>query len=130
MNNNTYTLFSEPYLDTYNQCYKNIITINIPPKGPLNRLLRRVKFYPLSPFKQPSACNRYQPCGLSFQSLRGEHCNKDGSHLMVADEIPDLFGFLLANGYKVDTSITKMLNNSDIKINQDKKIICFITYNG
>ena len=128
-NINTYTLFSQPYLDTYNQCYKNIITINQPPNGPLNKLLRKVKFYPLSQFKQPNACNRYQPCGFSFQSLNYD-CGKNGTNLMVVDEIPELFGFLLANGYTIDTSITKMLNNSDIRIdtNESKKIICFITF--
>ena len=26
----TIALFSEPYLDNYNQCYKNIITLNLP----------------------------------------------------------------------------------------------------
>ena len=25
----TVTLFSQPYLDKYNQCYKNIVTINL-----------------------------------------------------------------------------------------------------
>ena len=118
-NINTYALFSEPYLDTYDQCYKNIVTINIPPNGPLHKFIRKVQFYPLSTFKQER-----KTCGLSIQSFRNDCKNLD---LMLVDEIPDLFGFLLANGYTIDTSITKMLNNSDIK-NQNKKLICFITY--
>ena len=119
----TYTLFSQVYLDTYNQCYKNIITINIPPKGPLKDLTRRVIFYPLSTFKQ---IGMRKQCGIGFKSINND------CHLMTTCETPELFSFLLANGYKIDTSITEMLNNSDIKLgtNDSKKMICFITYTG
>ena len=115
---NTYTLFSQVYLDKYKQCYKNIITINILPKGPLKHMMRRVLFYPLSTFKE---IDRRKLCGIGLKSIQ------DNCHLMTTDEIPELFSFLLANGYKIDTSITEMLNNSDI-INDSKKLICFITY--
>lgn len=117
----TYTLFSQVYLDTYNQCYKNIITINIPPKGPLEKMMRRVIFYPLSTFKQPGL---RQTCGIGFASIN------NSCRLMTTCEIPEFFSFLLSNGYTIDTSITKMLNDSDIQLgaNDSKKIICFITY--
>jgi len=120
----TYTLFSQVYLDTYNQCYKTIITINIPPRGPLEKITRRVILYPLSTFKQPGPCNHRKPCGIGFASIN------NSCHLMTTCEIPELFSFLLSNGYTIDTSITKMLNDSDIQIgaNDSKKMICFITY--
>jgi len=120
---NTYTLFSQVYLDNYNQCYKNIITCNVPPKGPLEHILRRVIFYPLSTFKQPG---HRQTCGIGFASIA------NSCHLMTTCEIPELFSFLLANGYTIDTSITNMLHDSDIQIgtNDSKKMICFITYTG
>jgi len=126
----TITLFSQPYLDTYNQCYKNIVTINLPPQGPLTQFVRRVNFPPLSKFKQPGPCSRLKMCGLALVSLEN-NCNKC-SNLMDVDEIPDLFSFLLSNGYTIDTSITKMLNNSDIRFQTENanKIICFITYNA
>ena len=122
----TYALFSQVYLDTYNQCYKDIITINVPPRGPLGKITRRVIFYPLSTFKQPGPCNHRKPCGIGFASIN------NNCHLMTTGEIPELFSFLLSNGYTIDTSITKMLNDSDIQIgaNDSKKMICFITYTG
>ena len=118
----TYTLFSQVYLDTYNQCYKNIITINLPPRGPLEKMMRRVIFYPLSTFKQRQGIRK--PCGIGFASI------SNNCHLMTTCEIPELFSFLLSNGYTIDTSITKMLNDSDIQLgaNDSKKMICFITY--
>jgi hypothetical protein len=131
----TVTLFSQPYLDRYNQCYKTIVTINLPPQGPLASLVRRVNFPPLSQFKQPGPCSRSQQCGLALTSICGMvgcYKNKNTDNLMVVDEVPNLLSFLLSNGYSVDTSITKMLNQSDITfdMNNEKKIICLLTYNG
>jgi hypothetical protein len=51
---------------------------------------------------------------------------------MVVDEVPNLLSFLMTNGYSINTSITKMLNTSDIRFETENanKIICVITYNG
>jgi hypothetical protein len=120
----TFVLYSRPFLNrnNYDQSYSNIVTINVEPKGPLRRFVRRVRFERLSEFKEPN-CNQ---CGLALQSfIRGER-------LMITDEVPDLFSFLLSNGYKIDTSLTKMMNTSDIRFHTDNanKIICFVTYIG
>lgn len=130
----TVSLFSQPYLDLYNQCYKNIVVVNFKPQGPLGDFVRLVKFPPLSEFKQPGPCSPLKDCGYAISSLTrcAGSCSKFGSDLMVVDEIPDLISFLVSNGYTVDTSITKMFNNSDIRFdtNMANKLICFITYNG
>ena len=130
----TVSLFSQPYLDTYNQCYKNIVVVNLKPQGPLGELVRFVKFPPLSEFKYPVPCSPLKDCGFAITSLSGcsGNCGKFGSDLMVVDEVPDLISYLVSNGYSVDTSITKMFNNSDIRFdtNTGNKLICFITYSG
>ena len=130
----TFSLFSQPYLDTYNQCYKNIVVINLPPQGPLANLIKFVKFPPLSEFKQEGPCNTLKQCGYALMSFNGcsMGCGKNGSDLMVVDEIPNLISYLVSNGYSVDTSITKMFNNSDIRFdtNNGNKLICFATYMG
>jgi hypothetical protein len=127
----TVTLFSQPFLDTYNQCYKNIVTINLIPQGPLAQFVRKVQFPPLSQFKQPGPCSRINNCGLALTALNNM-CNKGCSGFMVVDEVPNLLSFLLSNGYSVNTSITKMLNTSDIRFETENanKIICVVTYNG
>ena len=124
----TVTLFSQPFLDTYNQCYKNIVTINLIPQGPLAQFVRRVQFPPLSQFKQPGPCSRINNCGLALTSLN----NMRGSGFMIVDEVPNLMSYLLSNGYTINTSITKMLNTSDIRFETENanKIICLVTYNG
>jgi hypothetical protein len=127
----TYTLYSRPYLDTLERCYKNIVTISSFPKGPLSSYVTKIKFNKLSPFKQPGPCSNVQNCGLVLTSLKNV-CYNNCSNLMVVDEVPNLFSLLLSNGYKIDTSITKMLNNSDLAFNteNENKIICLITYIG
>ena len=126
----TVSLFSQPFLDTYNKCYKNIVVINLQPQGPLADLVRFTKFPPLSEFKTPGPCSSIKQCGYALMSLGG--CNMGCEDLMVVDEVPGLISFLVSNGYTVDTSITKMFNQSEIRFdtNTGNKLICFVTYNG
>jgi len=120
----SYMLSTRVFLDTFNQCYKNIIVINLPPEGPLGKIVRRLQMPPLSPFNTPGPCLAKNNCALALLSLRGGCCG-----FMSDDEIPDLFSFLMSNGYRIDTSLTKMMNQSEVKIN-DNKILCFITYSS
>lgn len=129
----TVTLFSQPYLDKYNQCYKNIVTINAVPQGPLAQFVRKVQFPPLSEFKQPGPCSHINNCGFALVSLNNDNCYaKKGFSLMIVDEIPNLVSFLLTNGYTIDTSLTKMFNTSDIRFQTENanKLIFLATYNG
>jgi hypothetical protein len=110
--------------------------MNLPPRGPLLKITRRIKFYPLSEFKYPGNCTRLQTCGLGLRSLRflngfgSSYFSNSCSDLMTVDETPDLFSFLLSNGYKIDTSITKMMNQSSIRYNTNNsnELIALITY--
>lgn len=130
----TVCLFSQPYLDTYNQCYKNIVILNLKPQGPLANLVRYVKFPPLSEFKQTGTCSVSKRYGYALISLEtcNAGCGKYGSHLMEVDEVPSLISYLSSNNYTIDTNITKMFNQSDIcfDTNTGNKLICFITYNN
>ena len=125
MNNGikTFTITSQPYYDQYNECYKNILMVNAEPRGPIRRIVRRIKLSKLSPFQQDNQC--YNKCGLALHSLRGirvSNCN-----LMTPDEIPDLITFLTGNNYQIETQITNMLNQSEIKLS-NQKIGFIVTY--
>ena len=135
----TFTVTSQPFYDQYNQCYKNIMMVNIEPQGPLRQLVRRTKLPRLSPFQRDGPCNSIQQCGLSIQSLRGTTftsnqytgcCKQNsGCDLMTPDEIPDLISFLQANGYQLETQITNMLNQSEIKLS-NRRLAFTVTYFG
>ena len=124
---NTFTITSQPFYDQYNQCYKNILTVNPEPRGPIRKIVRRIKLPKLSPFQREGPCNPIPQCALALQSLNGfNNCCK-GSDLMSPDEIPELITFLFGNGYQIETQITNMLNQSEVKISN--KIIAFtVTY--
>ena len=129
MNNgsNTFTITSQPFYDQYNQCYKNILTVNPEPRGPIRKIVRRIKLPKLSPFQREGPCNPIPQCALALQSLNGfNNCCK-GSDLMSPDEIPELITFLFGNGYQIETQITNMLNQSEVKIS-NKKIAFTVTY--
>ena len=132
----SYLITSEPFLNHYEQRYRNIVTINLPPKGPLAKYVLRIKMPRLSHF----CADRDRPCALAITSFKTNINNsslqfasfdsgKFSNILMTDNEIGDLFSFLLANGYNIDTNLTNMMNTGEVKLN-NKKIICFITYNG
>jgi hypothetical protein len=126
MNKKTFSLFSQPFLDTYTEKYKNIITINAIPQGPLASFVKRINTPKLSQFKTD---NRDYSCCLAL--INKLSSNEASRELMVSDDIPDLISFLIENNYTIDTSLTKMLNQSDIKFKTDNasKLICFVTFN-
>ena len=45
---------------------------------------------------------------------------------MCIDQLPLLFEFLMNNGYTIDTSITKIFQKSNVKMNGN--LICMIQY--
>ena len=124
----TFTITSQPYYDQYNQCYKNIMMVNVEPQGPLRKLVRRIKLPKLSPFQVEGPCNPIQKCGLALQGINYS-CNKSGCDLMTPNEIHDLITFLLSNGYQIETQLTNMLNQSEIKV-IDKRLAFTVTYYG
>lgn len=129
MNSKIYTLSVRPYLDPCLQCYKNIITINMKPEGPLGKYVYQKQFLPLSRFKIPGPCTPMKRCGLVISSSFLEHfgicCGNN--NVITADQIPDFYSYLSLNGYTVDTSLTKMTNDSDIFFDENK-LLCFIKY--
>ena len=121
----TFTITSQPFYDQYNEGYKNIIMVNLEPQGPIRRIVRRITLPKLSPYN--NQC--YQKCGLALQSLRGINYGRVTSHcnLMTPDEIPDLITFLTGHNYQIETQITNMLNQSEIKLS-NQKIGFVVTY--
>ena len=128
----TFTITSQTYYNQYTQCYNNILTVNIEPKGPLKAFVRRLRFPQLSStFRRNSPCDNVQQCGLALSRLGGVNgcCGNNGCEFMTPDDIPDLLSFLLNHGYQLETQITNMMNQSAVKLN-DKKLCFTVTYYG
>jgi hypothetical protein len=126
-----YSLVSISYYDHLTQCYKKVIKISpSPPEdSPLNAIIKRVGPIRLSPFQVDSVFSGCNTCGGC--SNIAQSCNllitkiQDKNQLMCIDEIPSLFQFLIMNGFKIDTSITKMMQASNVKLSND--LICFFS---
>ena len=130
----TFTITSETYYDPFIQQYSNILRINIEPQGPLRRFVTRLNNTRLSPYNRNNytnnLTNQYNCCRLALLKIGiVECCSGLRSPLMTPDEIPDLISWLLANGYQIETQITNMLNQSELKIN-NQRLAFTATYYG
>lgn len=116
-----YQLKSEVYLDKYNECYKKIIVISPQPKDPallkISKLVNREK---LSPFKERSPCCPEEQCYYIILNPQNT-CD-----FLCVNQINLLFSYLFSIGYKIDTSVTKIMQISDVVI---PNLICFISKN-
>ena len=110
------------YMSTTRGVYKRIVSTNIEPPGPLKQMSRRLHSTKLTPFKDPFANSSHHSCFYCLNSLN------DSSKLMTQEEIPELIAYMSSNNYKIDTSITQMLNENTKLSNPDKTLVCFATY--
>lgn len=109
----SYALSNTTYFDAIDKLYYNIITINSMPAGPLAQLVVPFKNNKVSAYSvNDQQCN----CGLGFKSPRNK--------LMRVDELPELFAFLFANGYTVDTALTTMI----LKTNMSNRLIAYVRF--
>ena len=124
---NSFTLSTQVYYDQFMQTYYNIIVVNTMPSGPLSRIVRRIQTPIMRTFNAPmNGWNTYdrKPCLFALMAL---HPSNYSSYMSV-EEVPNLLSYLLANGYKVDTSITKLLSRGEVRYT-DGNVIAFVTYN-
>jgi len=117
---NLYSLQSIPYYDSIMQAYTNILIINKAPIGPLKDITKQVSLNKLSPFESNTPICPKSKCVIGITQINNKN------QLMCIDQLPDLFDFLLNNGYSIDTSVTKILHRIRVKMNGD--IICMIQY--
>jgi hypothetical protein len=127
----SFTVYVEPYLDTYNKEYLNIITVDKMPGGPLAPLITRMRGQKLSPFQSYCAFNAN--CTLAISRYRNSAHSNKGNRFLLAEDIPSLLAFLQSNGYTIDTTITKMIQRSNINIgntacDNKKKMVCVVSY--
>ena len=127
----SFTVYVEAYLDTYNKEYLNIISVDKMPTGPLAPLIVYISPQKLSPFQ--SQCAFSNNCTMAISRYYNKDSYKKGNRFLLAEDIPSLLSFLQANGYTVDTTITKIIQRSNINIgntacNNKKKMVCIVSY--
>jgi hypothetical protein len=101
--------------------------LNIEPEGPLRTFVRRLRLPRLTPFQTEKS---EETCGLVLTNFLNNQNNNNRNGLMTPNDIPDLYSFLTANGYQIDTQLTNMMNQSLVKFTPGKQIVCLATYFG
>ncbi len=112
----SFVLYLEPVLNTFVKEYMNVITVSTMPLGPLQPLVSTLNAPKLSPFREPSPFDG-RPFGSCIYVLMRYPDKRDltcSDAFMTADDIPAVLGFLMENGYQVDTDLSKMLMKSGV----------------
>ena len=131
-------LYLEPVLNSYFKSYQNILTVSSMPSGPLRNLVSRIKFPKLSEFSTFSPFSSFSiECGTYVLGRYTSSINmSNGDSFMYADDIPSVLSYLVANGYTIDTSLTTMLQKSEVRIggntgaSGNRRMVCMFTYNS
>ena len=115
----SFVLYLEPVLNTFVKEYMNVISVSTMPIGPLQPLVTTLNAPKLSPFREPSPFDG-RPFGsciyvlMRYPGKRALSSMRYGNDYMTTDDIPAVLGFLMENGYQVDTDLSKMLMKSGV----------------
>lgn len=110
-----YSILSIPFYDARLQQYTKILSINAVPMGPLASRVKTVRPPRLSGLCGSGSGNgngNGNACIHALTSLGGcapcSSCSGSGGAFMTPEQLPELFAFLMSNGYTVDTALTKL----------------------
>lgn len=102
-----YSILSIPFYDTRLQQYIKILSINAVPAGPLASRVKTVRPPRLSGLCGSGNGGVGNAC---IHALTSSSCGSCGAFI-TPDQLPELFAFLMSNGYVVDTALTKLAAN-------------------
>lgn len=117
----TFSIMAIPFYRSTEQCYIKVLTLDRMPDSasPINQIAKRVQFHKLSPFKTSSEYGRIETCGVVILNPNSP------SEYARLEDIPVIFNWLMQHGYTIDTAITQMFNQGEVRM--ANPIICFIT---
>lgn len=148
----TFTIMTQPHYNACSQTYENILVVNLLPKGPLASITRRVKpnygygngnVYGYASRYRNAGINNCMTCMLAlsrvlcnggynanggYYGYQSGCCNDNSDGYMTPNDYPNLLSWLMANGYQVETQLTNMMNQSEVKVNGVNKVMCIATY--
>ena len=117
----TYSILVQPYYDSVHQCYTKVLKIDRTPlnHSPILQILKRIHSTPLSPFQTNLSCD------TTYLSCKYVFLNPGTDRLAQLNDVPIVFQWLRQHGYLIDTALTTMMHQGDVKGNDP--LLCFIT---
>jgi hypothetical protein len=141
-----YSISSIPFYDARLQQYTKILSINAVPLGPLASRVKTVRPPRLSGLSGlcgiGNACCIHaltaSSCGSGSGSGCGCGCGCGCGAFMTPEQLPELFAFLVSNGYAVDSALTKLAakhqsgggcSNANTNPNTNANaLVCIVSY--
>ena len=120
-----YSFYIQPYYDSTNEEYINIITINKKPNGPLSNFVTTLRYNKLSDF---SGFNKMCTplCIYAIKNINTISCNS--LNLLSAENVDELVTFLIENSYTINKDVTKIMSNEKVYVNNGKKLLFYVNY--
>lgn len=132
----TVVLYVEPLLDTFNKTYISALTLNAMPEGPIANMVRLYNSPNLSPFQTFTNVS-YNSNNCTYIIMKYPNGNKSNSkNWMTSDDIPAVFSFLEANNYKINISLSKLINHSQVNLggvsqtkqSGNRRMVCMFSF--
>lgn len=124
----SYTVYSEPFLNSYYKDYQNILTVDYAPSGAVGAHVKRVNAPTLSPFNTfPSALSPIDNCINAFVRNVNGFTMKNNNPFLNERDIPSLLAFLRIHGYTVDMETVKIMHKAKVGT---KRMIFVFTKNA
>jgi hypothetical protein len=103
----SYSVHCVPFYDIRQQQYIKILCVNAAPTGALASRVRLIRPPRLSGLCDPNNAGRCIHAIMTAAGTAAPNANATATH-MTPDDLPELFAFLMTNGYTVDTGLTKL----------------------
>jgi hypothetical protein len=115
VSNKTFALYLETILEPVSREYKCVVSLDIMPDGPISECVFQSKHPELSQFKYhySTTCRYYLSKYPSTKTY------------MEREDIPKIYSYLEANGYTINTSLTRLYRHNN---SNTKELICVVKY--
>lgn len=127
--NKSFVVYVEPFRNNYYKTYDNILTVSVHPPGALGEMVKEISFDKLSSFEKPGSLNGGMVCSHVILRYPRNSINstiKNPDMYMTSDDIPSLLSYLHENNYEVDTSMTRMLQQSRVPTMGNRRMVCMV----
>ena len=132
----SFAVYIEPFRNTYYKTYQNILTLSALPAGPLAEMVQRIHPPKLSEFQpHTQSIDQCRYALMRYPRQSRHHTTKNERAYMGASDLPAVYGYLKANGYHIDTRLTKMSFQSSVNVGVDeheysgnRRLVCMVDF--
>lgn len=124
------SFYLDNVLDSGSQTYYKVISLSVMPRGPLSNMVAVRRFPPLSEFQTASPWDTHGSMCKYVLMRYPERGAGSVLNLMSQEDIPSLLGYLMSNGYQVQTDLSRLIQEQGLHSGGtlSRKFICFASY--